>query len=106
MSAQRSSAERRKSERYPVDREVTVEIAGSHLYGRLTNVSEGGAFIELTIEVEAGDEVRFALQDVPMRGEIHRVAANGFGIRFAADELAAILELRAKLREKAKSEGR
>ena len=101
MSAQRSSAERRKSERYPVDSEVTVEIAGSHLYGRLTNVSEGGAFIELTIEVAAGDDVRFALADVPMQGEIRRVAEHGFAIQFPADELARILELRAKLRQKA-----
>ena len=101
MNARRSSAERRKSERYPVDRDVTVEIGGSHLNGRLTNVSEGGAFIELTIEVEAGDEVCFALQDAPIRGEIHRVADRGFGIRFTDDEMAKILVLQATLRKKA-----
>ncbi len=55
----------------------------------------------MTIEVEAGDEVCFALQDAPIRGEIHRVADRGFGIRFTDDEMAKILVLQATLRKKA-----
>jgi hypothetical protein len=95
MSAQRSTTERRRNKRFPVDRDVTVEIAGSHLYGRLTNISEGGAFMKLTIEVETGDEVRLALDDVSTDGEVRQVGEDGFGIRFTDEEMAKILSLRA-----------
>ncbi len=57
MNAQRSSAERRAFERHFVDREIIVEIAGHRLHGRLVDVSNNGAFINLEVEIEVGDEV-------------------------------------------------
>ena len=57
MNAQRSGAERRTFERHIVDREIIVEIAGHRLHGRLVDVSNNGAFINLEVAIEVGDEV-------------------------------------------------
>lgn len=57
MGDQRSGAERRTFERQIVDREIIVEIAGHRLRGRLVDVSNNGAFINLAVEIEVGDEV-------------------------------------------------
>ena len=57
MNAQRSGAERRTFERHIVDREIIVEIAGHRLPGRLVDVSNNGAFINLEVAIEVGDEV-------------------------------------------------
>ncbi len=57
MNAQLSDAERRTFERHIVNREIIVEIAGHRLPGRLVDVSNNGAFINLEVAIEIGDEV-------------------------------------------------
>lgn len=88
-----TNPQRRKHERYPVDREVYVEIDGNRLRGRLVDVSEGGAFLRLAIEVEVGDAVRLALNDPPAaaRADVCRVADEGFAIRFDQETVGRIM---------------
>lgn len=85
--------QRRKYPRYAVDRDVTVVIDGSALHGHLVDVSDGGAFVKLSIEVAVGADVLLALQgeDVEARAAVQRVAAEGFAIRFDRETVGRIV---------------
>ena len=97
-----ANAQRRKHERYPVDREVTVEIGGQRLQGQLVDVSDGGAFVRLSIDVELGEEVMLALADEPVaaHADVSRVAGNGFAIRFDEETVGRIMQEAARNAEK------
>jgi len=85
--------QRRKFERYAVDQEVTIEIGGARLHGRLADISDGGAFVKLSIEVEVGSDVMLALEEagVAAPGEVRRVGQEGFAIRFDEETVGRIL---------------
>jgi hypothetical protein len=89
-----ANAQRRKFERFPIDCEVEVEIHGRHLHGRLTDVSQGGAFVKLEIEVAVGDDVLLALEDaqkVAAGASVRRVTGDGFAIRFDEETVGRIM---------------
>jgi len=87
------NAQRRKHERIAVDREVDIEIGGRRLRGRLVDVSDGGAFVRLSIDVAMGDEVTLALADEPVRAraDVRRVDTEGFAIRFDQETVGRIM---------------
>ncbi len=93
-----SGVEQRKFERQSVDREVVVEIGGVRLHGNLVDVSDGGAFIKMAIEVAVGDEVQLALADqthsVETQAAVRRIDRGGFAIRFSPEESEKIAALR------------
>ncbi|MDP6705962.1 MAG: PilZ domain-containing protein [Alphaproteobacteria bacterium] len=93
MSTSRAGAERRIEPRYEVDRDVTIEISGSHLQGHLTDVSDHGAYVTLSIDVEVGTEVVLALSDKPVQAaaEVRRLGAGGFAIQFDQETVGMIM---------------
>ncbi len=75
---------RRASERFVVDREVTVEIGGSRFRGRLVDVSDRGAFVRLSIDLLSDETMQIELPDRSVRAsaDIRRITDNGVGILF------------------------
>lgn len=85
--------QRRKFERHAVDQEVTIEIGGARFQGHLTDISDGGAFVRLSIDVEVGADVLLALDnaEVEAAGEVRRVVQDGFAIRFDEETVGRIV---------------
>lgn len=96
MSIGETGNERREFERHSVGRDVTIEIDGVRVPGRLVEYSEGGAFIKLGVDVSvmAGATIKFALADVPDQpaANVHRVAPEGVAVRFGTDKVAKFIE--------------
>ena len=94
--------QRRKFQRYAVDQEVAIEIGGHRFRGRLADVSDGGAFVRLSIEIEIGTEVRLALEEAKVGGpgEVRRVTQEGFAIRFDRETVGRIVGQAARKPEK------
>jgi hypothetical protein len=93
MSPRRAGAERRLEQRYEVDREVSVEVSGSLLHGHLTDVSDHGAYVTLSIDVAVGTEVILALSDKPVQAaaEVRRIGSGGFAIQFDQETVGMIM---------------
>lgn len=93
-----ANIQRRQFPRYPVDNEVTVEVAGTRLRGRLADVSDGGAFVRLSIDVPIGSDVLLALRDMgePAPAKVRRVARDGFAIRFDQETVGRIFSQAAR----------
>ncbi|MGO9952014.1 MAG: PilZ domain-containing protein [Dissulfurispiraceae bacterium] len=81
------NSERRRHARVDVDVdvEVSVQLNKKH-YGRVTNVSEAGLFVETSNHVELGDFVVLSLSDqkIMFSATVRRVVANGFGAEFGS----------------------
>jgi len=93
MQDRRSGAERRSTNRYPVEMPIEWEGPAGRSPGSLSDISLDGCFVLGSGEVEDGERVRiFVPLDDGMRVEFSGVVANnvfeiGFGVKF--DQLSA-----------------
>ncbi len=96
MSIGETGDERRKFSRHSVGRDITIEIDGVRVPGRLVEYSEDGTFIKLEVDanVLAGATVQLDLSDVPDQPSVsvHRVASVGVAVRFGSDKVAKLIE--------------
>lgn len=86
MEFQALSADRRSDPRFLiVCRLVKVEHAGVEGLGRCRNISDGGARLELHMELHLGEHVSIAFSPVDIvSGSIVWVAGNDYGVAFDA----------------------
>ena len=96
MSIGETGGDRRRFPRHSVGRDITIEIDGVRVSGRLVEYSEDGAFIKLEVDasVLTGATVQLDLSDVPDQpsANVHRVASGGVAVRFGSDKVAKLIE--------------
>ena len=80
----------RQHERVPYLTEIVLEFASGRREARISDLSEGGCFVECLCSVRPGDAVRFDLRvpgasdAVPVEGEVTYVFDGmGFGLKFS-----------------------
>jgi hypothetical protein len=89
-SDRRSGADRRGSNRYPVDVEVEWEGSGGRQPGSISDVSFDGCFVLSSGDVDDGDTVRIFIpladgMKVQFEGRVaNHVFEIGFGVKFSA----------------------
>ena len=78
----------RQHERVPYLTEVVLEFASGRREARISDLSEGGCYVDSWAGVRPGDTVRFEMQTpagdlLPLVGEVAYVFEGaGFGLRF------------------------
>ncbi len=78
----------RQHERVPYLTEVVLEFASGKREARISDLSEGGCYVESWAGVMPGDTVRFEMQtpageSLPVVGEVtYAFEGMGFGVRF------------------------
>ncbi|HEV7699563.1 MAG TPA: PilZ domain-containing protein [Pyrinomonadaceae bacterium] len=88
-SDRRSGADRRSSNRYPVDVEVEWEGSGGRQPGSISDVSFDGCFVLSSGDVDDGDTVRIFVpladgMKVQFEGRVaNHVFEIGFGVKFS-----------------------
>jgi len=78
----------RQHERVPFHKEIILEFASGRRESRISDLSEGGCYVETWAPVRAGDAVGFDIQlpsgeVVPVVGEVtYAFEGMGFGVKF------------------------
>ena len=78
----------RQHERVPYLTEVTLDFASGKREARISDLSEGGCYVESWASVNPGDTVQFEMQissgeSVPVVGEVtYAFEGMGFGVKF------------------------
>lgn len=93
----------REHERVPLVAEVLLEFASGRREVRISDLSEGGCYVETWATVRTGDPVRFEIilpkggGKLPVTGEVaYAFDGMGFGVKFigmGAGQLAQVREL-------------
>ena len=90
----------RQHERVPFLTEVVLEFASGKREARISDLSEGGCYVESWAGVNPGDTVRFEMQtpageSLPVVGEVtHAFEGMGFGVKFLDMNEAMRLRIR------------
>ena len=90
----------RKQERVPFFTEVTLEFASGRREARISDLGEGGCYVECVATVRPGETVRLELRMpdgrmVPAAGEVKYVFNGmGFGMKFVdvSEELRSLVD--------------